>query len=424
MRADAAIAEALRACADTFYAVPGYPVTEIARVLGAGMVINEKVALEYALGDSLDGRRAAVIIKNVGLNACADPLVNATVQGLRSGIVIIAGDDLLARGSQNTQDSRYYGELAQVPVLEPDGDTCVQAVAEAFRVSERFSRPAILRVTPPLLEHDVPAGSCIRQGGAGFLADKTLTMRGRSEAAERGTAEMFAWSRGSPLNRFSGGTVAAGAAAGGDSHVVTVYPPPAGADVLRTVNELGRPFLRDHRCAMPPAGVTEPETYSRRGYYRTFCRSCPFRPLLRMLADRRMPVICDIGCSLLAANPPYRIGRAAYALGSSVAVAARSTKVALTGDYALLHSGINALMDVYEKRLPLLTIVLKNDRMGMTGGQETYDLLKYLAWAEPVVCRAGDEAMLNIGLAVPDAPRTLVVTGACPEGCSHETVEC
>ncbi len=422
MRGDAAVAAALKTCADTFYAVPGYPVTEIARLLNAELVINEKVALEYALGDSIAGRRSAVVIKNVGLNVCADPLVNATTQGLVSGVVIIAGDDITARGSQNTQDSRYYGELAQVPVLEPDGETCAPAVAAAFEASERFSRVAIVRVTPPLLEREVTGTTCSRSTGSGSVASRELTMRGRAQAAEQGTAEMFAWSQQSLLNRLTGGVVAAGPGEG-ESHAVTVYPPPAGSTVLRRTRELGRPFLREHRCIRPPAGVPAPETYRGRGYCRTFCRDCPFRLLMRILAERNTEVICDMGCAVLASNPPYRIGKACYALGSSVAVAARSTKVSLTGDYALLHSGINALIDVYEKQLPLLCIVVKNDRMGMTGGQAVYDLEKYLAWADPVVCRADDESLLTAELFVPDAPRTLVVTGACPEGCSHETVE-
>ena len=81
-------------------------------------------------------------------------------------------------------------------------------------------------------------------------------------------------------------------------------------------------------------------------------------------------------------------------------------------------------MDVYEKGLPLLTIVLKNDRMGMTGGQQAFDIMKYIGWAKPVFCRADDKRVLNDELVVPDAPRTLVVGGVCPEGCRHETVEC
>lgn len=423
MRGDAAVAGALRTCADTFYAVPGYPVTEIARLAGAEPAISEKVALEYALGDSLAGRRSAVILKNVGLNACADPLVNATTQGIGAGVVIIAGDDLSAKGSQNTQDSRYYGELAQVPVLEPDSGTCAAAVSAAFDASEQFSRVAVVRVTPALLEHDVTGTSCTRTRQEWKGVSRELTMLGRSQAAENGTAAMFAWSTSSPLNRFSGGVIAAGPAKG-DSHVVTVYPPPAGIGNAGRIHELGRPFLQEHRGIRPPAIVPEPETYASRGYYRTFCRECPFRTLMGILATRKMEAACDIGCSMLAANPPYRVGKSCYALGSSIAVAARSVKVALTGDYALLHSGMNALMDVYEKRLPLLAIVLKNDRMGMTGGQEAYDLMKYLAWAEPVVCRAGDRERLEKELAVKDAPRTLVVEGACPEGSSHETVEC
>ena len=110
------LAEVLSTSADRCYAVPGYPVTELSAKTRAETVVAEKVALEYALGDSLMGRRAAVIMKNVGLNACADPLVQATTQGLIGGVVIVAGDDPLAEASTSAMDSRYYGELAQVPV--------------------------------------------------------------------------------------------------------------------------------------------------------------------------------------------------------------------------------------------------------------------------------------------------------------------
>jgi len=422
MRGDAAIAETLRSCADAIYAVPGYPVTEIAQLTGAELVINEKVALEYAIGDSLSGRRAAVILKNVGLNACADPLVNATTQGICSGIVIIAGDDLAAKGSQNTQDSRYYGELARVPVLEPDGETCAAAVSAAFEVSEKFSRVAIIRVTPPLLGQEVSVTTCKRaRPEAKQKISHDLTMLGREQEAGNRTAGLFAWAAESPLNRISRGVAAAGPVQG-DSRIVTVYPPPPG--ITGAIRELGRPFLQEHLGLIPPAIVPQPETYSSRGYYRTVCRNCPFIPLMSLLSVRGMEAVCDIGCSLLAANPPYRAGKACYALGSSIAVAARSTKVALIGDYAFLHSGINALIDVYRKQLPLLAIVLANGRMGMTGGQDAGEILRFITWADPIVCTADETGILQRELAVRDTPRTLVVTGACQEGCTHETVEC
>jgi TPP-dependent indolepyruvate ferredoxin oxidoreductase alpha subunit len=161
-----------------------------------------------------------------------------------------------------------------------------------------------------------------------------------------------------------------------------------------------------------------------RGYYRTFCCNCPFRGMMDILKKRNLAMICDAGCSVLGMTPPYELGVASYGMGASIAVAARSTKVALIGDYALLHSGLNALIDVYEKRLPLLCIVMKNDCTAMTGKQHTHDILPYLRWADPVVCRAEDATTLEQELVGPDRPRMLIVTGTCPEGCSHETVEC
>ena len=425
MKGEEVLAMAIRSSADRFYTVPGHPVTGLARELSAELVVNEKVGLEYALGESLGGRRAAVVVKNVGLNALADPLVNATTQGLRAGVVVVAGDDLEAQGSQNVQDSRYYGELAQAPVIEPDRTTCAAAVEEAFHASERFSRVAILRVTTPLLEGECEPDRAERRNMTGSLAEPDLTMRGRTMAADLRTRELFAWSGESPLNRMgkgSGGTVGAARGAG-KGRVVTVYPPPASGDILSGFSELGRPFLREHRFLEPPPDPGEPERFSTRGHCRTFCPSCPFRRVMDILKDRGLRAICDMGCSVLAMNPPYRVGLAAYGLGSSIAVAARSTGVALCGDYALLHSGLNALVDVYERRLPLLCIVLKNNRLGMTGGQRGYDPVPYLSWAHPVVIPA-DHPDLPRHLGKAGGPEIVVVEGTCPEGESYERVAC
>ena len=413
MKGMEALALALRRSADRCYAVPGYPVSGLAERAGAVLTVNEKVALEYALGDSLSGRRAAVVVKHVGLNACADPLVHATAQGLRAGVVVVAGDDVGAVGSDVVQDSRYYGEVARVPVLEPDGETLGPAVEAAFEASETFSRVAVVRVTPGLLDADVPAPSGRRSDWKGSLADPGLTMAGRALASDLVTREMFAWSRSSPLNRRDGGVFRA----------VTVYPPPADPGVLASLPETGRPFLREHRHLTPPDPAGEPERFSARGYCRTFCRDCPFHPALAILSGRGMRAVCDAGCAILAMNPPYRVGIATYGLGSSVAVAATGTGVALTGDYALLHSGLNALVDVYERRLPLLCIVLANNRMGMTGGHPVPDILRYIAWADPVVCAADDAATLRRSLSPPvGGPRTVVIEGTCPEGARHDTV--
>ncbi len=137
-----------------------------------------------------------------------------------------------------------------------------------------------------------------------------------------------------------------------------------------------------------------------------------------------MQVIADAGCSILAMNPPYRTAIASYGLGSSIGVAARSTRVALIGDYALLHSGIQSLIDVYEKKLPLLCIVLENRCMGMTGGQEAPSPGRYIRWTGPRIVGASETGLLEKLITVPEGPVTVIVQGTCPEGRHHETVEC
>ncbi len=218
---------ALRAAADHWYGVPGYPVTGIAAGLDARLPANEKVGLEHCLGHSLSGRRSGLVCKHVGLNACADPLVQATTRGISAGVVVVVGDDVTARWSENTQDSRYYGELAEVPVLEPDGAAVADAVEEAFRVSEAASRIALLRVTPALLESDAAPPSRPAEPNPSPCPGDDLTMGGRAARARRGTRDLFRWAADSRLNRPGRGAVGVGAA-DGDAHVVTVYPPPPG----------------------------------------------------------------------------------------------------------------------------------------------------------------------------------------------------
>jgi TPP-dependent indolepyruvate ferredoxin oxidoreductase alpha subunit len=198
---------------------------------------------------------------------------------------------------------------------------------------------------------------------------------------------------------------------------------PAPAARVKEVHEIGRTFVRDHRGLQPPVPQQHPQSMDDRGFYKTFCKDCPFKSMMNILKERRMNLICDAGCSILGMTPPYELGIASYGMGSSIAVAARSTKVALIGDYAFLHSGLNALIDVYEKRLPMLCIVMSNNCTAMTGKQSSYNPVPYLMWADPVICRADDEEMLKNEIVVTDTPRTLVVVGTCPEGSSHETVE-
>ena len=247
-------------------------------------------------------------------------------------------------------------------------------------------------------------------------------MNGRVTAAEELYREMFAWSDESSLNTWNGEPAGAGAAPG-NTRIVTVHPLPGRAAEIRMCTSIGRTFVRDHRGLQPPVPQERPEAMEDRGYYSTFCADCPFRLMINILREERLKMICDAGCSILGMTPPYELGVASYGMGASIAVAAQSTGVALIGDYALLHSGLNALIDVYEKHLPLLCIVMKNNCIAMTGKQAVSDPDPYISWADPVICRAEDERVLKEELVAGDGPRTVIVEGECPEGSHHETVE-
>jgi indolepyruvate ferredoxin oxidoreductase alpha subunit len=109
---------------------------------------NEKVALEVALAASWSGLRAAVAMKQVGLNVASDPLFSAAYTGVSGALVVIVADDPGPHSSQTEQDSRLLALAAKVPVFDPATPEEARAmVAEAMRVSERYGIPVLLRPT-------------------------------------------------------------------------------------------------------------------------------------------------------------------------------------------------------------------------------------------------------------------------------------
>lgn len=109
---------------------------------------NEKVALEVAAGAAMCGLRTMVTMKHVGLNVAADALMTLAYTGIVGSLVIVVADDPFMFSSQNEQDSRYYGKLSGLPILEPS--TVAEAkemTAYAFDLSEELKLPVILRTT-------------------------------------------------------------------------------------------------------------------------------------------------------------------------------------------------------------------------------------------------------------------------------------
>ncbi|UYO45623.1 indolepyruvate ferredoxin oxidoreductase subunit alpha [Rhodopseudomonas palustris] len=140
-------------------AYPGTPSTEVLENLATYPVedlhaqwsTNEKVALDVAMGASFAGSRALCAMKHVGLNVAADAFMTATYIGVNGGLVLIVCDDPGIHSSQNEQDSRIYGQLANIPVLEPsDAQEAYDFTKLAFEISEQFDTPVIVRSTTRL----------------------------------------------------------------------------------------------------------------------------------------------------------------------------------------------------------------------------------------------------------------------------------
>ncbi len=109
---------------------------------------NEKVALEVAAGAANAGLRTMCMMKHVGLNVAADPLMTLAYVGVRGGLVILSADDPNMFSSQNEQDNRYYAKMSGLPMLEPSSvQEALEMTAYAFELSEQLNEPVILRTT-------------------------------------------------------------------------------------------------------------------------------------------------------------------------------------------------------------------------------------------------------------------------------------
>ncbi len=155
---NAAIARGiLEAGAGVVTGYPGTPASEIvesvvpfAKKYGIHVEwsVNEKVAVEVAIGASWTGTRAVAIMKHVGLNVAADPFMTLAYTGVRAGLVVIASDDPFCHSSQNEQDSRRYAQFASIPCLDPaDPQEARDMCNYAFELSEKLELPVLLRPT-------------------------------------------------------------------------------------------------------------------------------------------------------------------------------------------------------------------------------------------------------------------------------------
>lgn len=461
--------------------VPGYPITKLAEAVDAEIAVNEKVALEMALGASATGARGLVIAKQMGMNLLADPLVISATHTIGSGLVVLVGDDLGPRGSQVEMDSRFFGPLAELPVIDPCSPASLHAsLLEAYRISEWLRVPVMVRVTERLLASEGP--EILSQPSPGIAQrfereSWELTMRGHHQRHHdliMASAEEA--SESTTLNRLeiSGnvgiigcGRPAAEAEGLGVSLLRAGYAHPLPWKLIRRfieghrlilVAEEPEPFIESQLRMSPKvrgrltghlpahgaldrsdlvraleglekkaeARVQAYESVSARGH-EGVCENCSFVPLFRALGKLDVPVAGDAGCAIRATREPYSSVDVVYGLGSSVGVASGFQKkgVAVIGDYALAHTGLQGLVNAVWRKRELLVVLLKNEVAAMTGGQEVPDLTPLLEalvptrWLEVSASEAEIELVLQEELEKAGT-RAVVAAGRCAKYASPE----
>lgn len=203
-------------------AYPGTPSTEVLETLAtypqadvhAQWSTNEKVALDVAIGASFAGRRALAAMKHVGLNVAADAFMSVTYIGVNGGLVIVVADDPGIHSSQNEQDTRIYGSLATVPVLEPaDAQEALEMTRLAFELSERFDTPVILRTTTRLAHTRtaVVLGERVPDASRPFQEQPSKNVmipghaRMRHPLIVEREAKVKAWLESAPISRWEKG---------------------------------------------------------------------------------------------------------------------------------------------------------------------------------------------------------------------------
>jgi indolepyruvate ferredoxin oxidoreductase alpha subunit len=369
-------------------AYPGTPSTEILQTIArffksdvyAEWSINEKVALEAAVGASYGGARSLAAMKHVGVNVAADPLMTLSYTGVGAGLVLVSADDPSLHSSQNEQDNRCYGKFASIPVLEPaDSQESLDMVKHAFEISEEFDTPVLFRMTTRISHSKglVKIGERHTKEHAGFERNIAKYVMVPSNAAVRHKIvierleKLKAYAETTPLNRIETGDRSVGIVTGSIAYQYAKevmpkasflklglgYPLPmnkirefAGqVDRLFVVEEL-EPFYEEQilaagipcegkrwfsnymelnvervRDGFIAAGVLPKSAAPAKQTEETviprppvLCPGCPHRGVMMSLRKLGVYVTGDIGCYTLAALPPLETIDTCLCMGASI----------------------------------------------------------------------------------------------------------
>ncbi|MBR0506351.1 MAG: indolepyruvate ferredoxin oxidoreductase subunit alpha [Kiritimatiellae bacterium] len=382
-------------------AYPGTPSTEILENIAkfkdtvkCEWAVNEKVAMETAIGASMAGARALTAMKHVGLNVAMDPLMTFTYVGATGGMVVVTADDPGMHSSQNEQDNRNIAKFARAPMFEPsDSQEAYDMTQAAFETSEKYHVPCFLRLTTrtshssSLVDlgdfHPAPHPVTPYQKDITHTIPVPAFARGQRLAAQKREQEMARAAARSKFNRIEPGKKQVGIITSGVAYqyVKEVFPEftilklgwtnPFPAELVKkfaktvrhvlVIEELD-PFIesqvralgikvQSHKTELnmlelnpdrlqnlrhellkdvPKAKAAKPDP-SLPTRPPVLCAGCGHRGVFYVLHKLGATVTGDIGCYTLGAFPPLNAMDSTICMGASIGNAAGMRKAGLKG---------------------------------------------------------------------------------------------
>jgi indolepyruvate ferredoxin oxidoreductase alpha subunit len=160
-----------------------------------------------------------------------------------------------------------------------------------------------------------------------------------------------------------------------------------GKDALPMMGELAPQVLKpavDHLLGKGPAPA-RPEAKPQPVFPRppTLCASCPHLGIYYTLSQIKNIIVSgDIGCYTLGAGHPWNALDTTICMGATMGVALGIDKgrgeadknkrvLAVIGDSTFMHMGMQGLLDITYNKGNVTVLLLDNNTVGMTGGQNT-----------------------------------------------------
>ena len=141
---------------------------------------NERCAFEVAFGGAMAGRKAACMMKQVGLNVAFPPLLHGHAKNMKGGLVIVSCDDPGPQSSQTEQDTRLLAALFGIPVFDPASPKEAGDIAYyALKYSFENKKPVILRSTHRV-SHARESIELFEPGSRKVELDEGLRFKGKS----------------------------------------------------------------------------------------------------------------------------------------------------------------------------------------------------------------------------------------------------